>query len=99
MNRYQFTNKAVEDLSTVWNCAFDIWSKIRADEYYAELVDKCVNMVGEPNLGRSYSGIISAVKGVKINKHIIFYRVINKDLIEIERIIHERLDLRSRMGE
>jgi len=99
MNRYQFTNKAVEDLSNVWNFTFDTWSKIRADKYYSDLVDTCVEMAGKPFLGRNYSNIIETVKGVKINRHIIFYRTIKDDLIEIERILHERMDTNWRVAE
>ncbi|MEM9546738.1 MAG: type II toxin-antitoxin system RelE/ParE family toxin [Bacteroidota bacterium] len=99
MNRYQFTNKAVEDLSNVWNFTFDTWSKTQADKYYSDLVDKCVEMAGKPFLGRNYSNITETVKGVKINRHIIFYRTINDDLIQIERILHERMDTCWRVAE
>ena len=93
MNRCQFTYKAVEDLSNVWNLTFDTRSKIHADKYYAELVDTCMEMAGKPFLGRNYSDILETVKGVKINRHIIFYREIREDSIQIERILHERMDV------
>ena len=98
MNSYQFTNKAVEDLSNVWNFTFDTRSKMRADRYYSELVDTCVEMAGKPSLGRNYSGIIEALKGVKINRHVIYYRMIKEDQIEIERILHERMDTSWRIA-
>ena len=92
MSRCQFTYKAVEDLSNVWNLTFDTRSKRDADKYYAELVDTCIEMAGKPFLGRNYSDILEAVKGVKINRHIIFYRAVREDAIQIERILHERMD-------
>lgn len=92
MSSYQFTNKAVEDLSNIWNFIFDTRSKMQADKYYAELMDACVEMAGKPFLGRNYSGVVERLKGVKINRHIIFYRVIKEGVVEIERILHERMD-------
>ena len=92
MSRCQFTYKAVEDLSNVWNLTFDTRSKKDADRYYTELVDTCIEMAGKPFLGRNYSDILEAVKGVKINRYIIFYREVKEDAIQIERILHERMD-------
>jgi len=98
MSRFQFTKKAIEDLSNVWNFIFDTRSKAQADQYYSELVDICVEMAARPFLGRNYSGVVETLKGVKINRHIIFYRKVKEDVIEIERILHERMDVHWRIG-
>lgn len=99
MSNYQFTNKAVEDLSNVWNYTFDTWSKVRADKYYSELVDTCIETSAKHFMGRSYSRLNENLKGIKINRYIIFYRVLKEDLIEIERILHERMDTHWRITE
>lgn len=33
MPKYILTNKAVEDLSTIWNYTFEVWSETQADKY------------------------------------------------------------------
>ena len=33
MAKYKLTNKAVEDLSDIWNYTFDHWSERQADFY------------------------------------------------------------------
>lgn len=99
MNNYQFTNKAVEDLSDIWNYTRDRWSEKQADKYYNEIIEKCAGIADSPRLGRSYAGITKSLEGVKVNKHIIFYRIVSVELIEIERILHERMDLKSRIIE
>lgn len=38
MAKVRFTNKAVEDLSEIWNYTFDKWSESQADIYYTSLV-------------------------------------------------------------
>ncbi len=34
MANYILTNKAVDDLSSIWNYTFDFWSEQQADIYY-----------------------------------------------------------------
>ncbi|MEO1098856.1 MAG: type II toxin-antitoxin system RelE/ParE family toxin [Bacteroidota bacterium] len=34
---------------------------------------------------------------LKINRHIVFYRIISSELIEITRILHERMDLKNQL--
>lgn len=38
MAKYRFTNKAVEDLASIWNYTFDNWSERQADLYYEMLI-------------------------------------------------------------
>jgi toxin ParE1/3/4 len=52
-----------------------------------------------PYIGRSYECIINNLFGLKVGRHIIFYRKIKneKATIEITRILHERMDLKNRI--
>ena len=34
MPNYHLTNKAVADLSAIWNYTYDYWSEKQADNYY-----------------------------------------------------------------
>ena len=38
MAEYKLTNKAVEDLSKIWDFTFEVWSKKQADKYYEYLI-------------------------------------------------------------
>ncbi len=52
-----------------------------------------------PILGKNYEGISNQLLGLKTNRNIIFYRTLEKDYIEITRILHERMDLKKRITE
>ena len=39
MVRYKFTNKAVEDLTKIWNYTVIEWSESQADIYYEMLIE------------------------------------------------------------
>lgn len=99
MIKYYLTNKAVEDLSNIWNYTFDEWSERQADKYYQELIDSFREITENPNVGKNYAEIRSDLYGLRVTRHIIFYRIINKDKIEITRILHKRMDLKNRIKE
>jgi len=99
MPNYKLTNKAVADLSKIWEYTFEVWSEKQADKYYDGLISNCVEIAENPDFGKNYKGISKQLLGIKSNRHIIFYRSINKDYVEITRILHERMDLKKRITE
>ncbi len=99
MAEYVLTNKAVADLNEIWQYTLENWSEKQADKYYKMLLDSCQDIANNPGLGKNYSGIKTELFGLKANRHIIFYRKLNANLIEITRILHERMDLKTRISE
>jgi toxin ParE1/3/4 len=99
MPNYKLTNKAIKDLKSIWNYTFDTWSENQADKYYEQILKYCERLSAEPEKGKKYFGLIDGLRGSKINKHIIFYREISKNTIEIERVLHEQMDLKSHLEE
>ncbi len=98
MAKYFLTNKAVDDLSNIWNYTYNVWSEKQADKYYNQLIDYCQDISENPKLGKRYDEIDSNILGYKANQHIIFYRIKQQD-IEIVRILHGKMDLKSKMRE
>jgi toxin ParE1/3/4 len=99
MGRYQFTVKAVSDLSDIWEYTASNWSEDQADKYYKMLVDGCERLSKDTDLGKKYPEVASTIFGFRTGQHIIFYRVLQTGDIEIIRILHARMDLKSRMEE
>lgn len=99
MFKYKLTNKAVEDLTNIWNYTFDKWSEKQADKYYEMLLENCQNIAEDPKIGKKYEGVKNELLGLKVNRHIIFYRQLDNKQIEITRILHERMDLENRINE
>jgi len=99
MARYVLTNKAVKDLSDIWNYTFDNWSERQADKYYQMLIENCEEISKNPNIGKNYEGVVTRLFGYRTGRHIIFYRIVNTNEIEITRILHERMDLKNRIKE
>jgi toxin ParE1/3/4 len=99
MNRYVLTNKAVEDLSRIWDYTFDAWSESQADNYYFELLEDCQELCENQGMGKNYVEVDQNIYGFRSGKHIIFYRSLSENEIEIVRILHSRMDLESRIQE
>lgn len=99
MANYILTNKAVEDLSKIWDYTFETWSETQADRYYYILLDSCQELADEKVHGKNYPEVKEDILGFKAGLHIIFYRKLKGSKIEIARILHSRMDLKSRMQE
>jgi toxin ParE1/3/4 len=94
---YSISSKARLDLIGIWEFTKDYWSVHQADRYYQIIVDKFLEISSNPNMGKSYDDLRSGYRGVNVKSHIIFYRISDEKSIEIVRILHQRMDFKSRM--
>lgn len=99
MAKYILTNKAVDDLSKIWNYTIDKWSESQADKYFRMLLENINDISINPDFGKNYSGVIEDLLGFRAGRHIIFYRKIDFDRVLIIRILHERMDLKRQIIE
>lgn len=99
MAKPRFTNRAVDDLTNIWEYTLVKWSERQADYYYEMLISSCTEIANAPDLGKEYHSIASDLFGLRANRHIIFYRVLDSQIVEIIRILHVRMDLKSRILE
>jgi len=97
MAKYKLSNKAVDDLTKIWDYTFEAWSEKQAIKYYESLISICQKIADNPELGKTYEGISNQLLGIKVNRHIIFYRTVNPNYIEITRILHGRMDLKNQI--
>jgi toxin ParE1/3/4 len=99
MAKYSLSNKAIEDLSKIWEYTYETWSELQAEKYYYLLLDACQDLADGNLSGKSYPEINAEISGYKAGRHIIFYRKTKTSGIEVSRILHERMDLKSRIQE
>jgi len=88
MSKYNFTNKALDDLINIWDYTVEEWSENQAEKYYNLIIASCADLANNPQFGKPFEIISLNVLGYKCGEHIIFYREISKNEIEIERILH-----------
>jgi len=95
MGKFYLTKKAVEDLNDIWNYTIETWSENQAEIYYLLLIDSCQELANKPNLGKSYEIIEKNVLGYRTGQHIIFYRIVTEKEIEVVRVLHGMMDMKS----
>lgn len=99
MASYTLTNKAVLDLSSIWNYTVDTWSEKQADKYYFMLLETCQDLADGKVSGKNYPEISADILGFRIGEHILFYRKLSQDKVEIARILYTQMDLKNRIQE
>lgn len=99
MAKYVLTNKAVEDLTRIWDYIDEVWSENQADKYYELIISAFEEIAESPALGKSYAALSKEILGFKVGKHIIFYTILKPDEVQIVRILHSRMDLKNRLRE
>lgn len=97
MAKFHFTNKSLEDLIEIWDYTIEEWSEKQAEKYYDLIMASCMDLTTNPQLGKSYDILSLNVLGYKCGEHIIFYREILKNEIEIVRVLHGMMDLKNKI--
>ncbi|MEH6681594.1 MAG: type II toxin-antitoxin system RelE/ParE family toxin [Sediminicola sp.] len=96
-NRYQISRQAVEDLNNIWIYTFHKWSKEQADRYY-NLIIREIEFIAENYLvGKSVEQTRKNYRKMKIRSHLIFYRKIGDEIVEIVRILHQGMDIKKHL--
>ena len=97
MAEFYLTNKAVEDLGDIWDYTVENWSENQAEIYYFLIVNSFQKLANRPSQGKPYEGVESGVFGFRIGQHVVFYRLISVNEIEIVRILHGMMDLKNHL--
>jgi toxin ParE1/3/4 len=95
---YRISKKAVADLDEIWFYTVEKWSLAQADRYYSLIFNEIDHICETPTTGRVMDHIRKGYRAAKVKSHLIFYRIVD-EAIEITRILHERMDIDSRLTE
>jgi toxin ParE1/3/4 len=97
MAKFSFTNRALDDLIEIWDYTVEQWSENQAEKYYNLIMASCMDLANNPQLGKSYNIISQNLLGYKCGEHIIFYKEIVKNEIEIARVLHGMMYLKNKI--
>jgi len=98
--KYYISNEATNDLGKIWLYTFENWSPEQADRYINLIFDEIEFLSKKPKLGIDYSHVREGYYCSNVKSHLIFYRINLKiDVIEVVRILHQQMDIESRLNE
>jgi|SRR5665647_405798 len=95
---YVISKKAVSDLEEIWLYTVEKWSVEQADRYYNLIFDEIDYICKNENAGKPMEHVRKGYRASKVKFHLIFYKVSN-DIIEIVRVLHERMDIENRLND
>ncbi len=98
--KYKISKKAASDLKEIWLYTFENWSIEQADRYYNLLFDEIEYLSQNPGAGKDYSHVRKGCFRSTVKSHFIFYRVNSRSkILEVIRILHQRMDIESRLAD
>ncbi len=95
---FSINKKAVSDLEEIWLYIVEKWSIEQADRYYHLIFDEINYNCKNNNAGKPMEHVRKGYRAPKVKSHLIFYRVL-PGMIEIIRILHERMDIENRLND
>ena len=94
-NKYRISKQAIVDLNKIWVYTFNKWSKNLADRYYDLLIEEIDFVADNFMVTKSYEQTRKNYRVSKMKSHLIFFRKGDEGMIEIVRILHQRMDLKK----
>ncbi len=96
---FTLTHKARKDLKSIATYTQRRWGKNQR-RIYAKQFDDVFHMLADnPDAGNSCDYIKDGYRKFPNSSHIIFYLILSDEQIEIVRILHKRMDARSRLAD
>lgn len=99
INKYRISEQAIDDLNDIWTYTFHKWSKEQADRYYDVIIGEIKFVADNFMIGKSAEQTRKNYRYSKIKSHLIFYRKTENGIVEIVRILHQRMDLKKWLAE
>lgn len=97
---YKISKQAEIDLENIWLYTFEEWSLEQADRYYDLIFDEIEFIAENPNSGKDYNHVRKGYYRSKVKSHFIFYRInLEKEIVEIIRILHQQMDIENRLND
>jgi toxin ParE1/3/4 len=93
MADFELTKKAKSDLKDIAIYTQNTWGKHQRNIYLTALDKSFYALAADHLKGRDCGEIRSGYRKHNVGKHAVYYREINANLIEIVRILHERMDI------
>ena len=95
--KYRLRRQAESDLVEIWNYTAVRWGLSQAERYVSQVLNMLDMLGGNPRLGSSASEVRSGYRKKAVGSHIIFYRE-DDGVIDVVRILHQRMDLQHHLN-
>jgi toxin ParE1/3/4 len=99
MTRFVLSPAAIKDIDAIWDYTADTWNERQAHAYVSKIRDACHSLADGRSHGRSIDSVRSGYRKLPVGSHFLVYRRIDGNVIDVVRVLHNRMDLPSRLSE
>lgn len=97
--RFTISKKANQDIEKIWLYTYENWSLEQADRYYNLILDEIEFIAENFESGKSGDYIKEGYRASIVKSHIIFYKRSKSNIVEIIRVLHQKMDIENRIEE
>lgn len=97
--RYAISKKANQDIEKIWLYTYENWSLEQADRYYNLILDEIEFIAENFESGKSVDYLKEGYRASIMKSHIIFYKKSTSNIVEIIRVLHQKMDIENRIEE
>ena len=99
MSQYVISEKALQDINNLWIYTAENSSVAQVNRYYNLIFDEIEYIINNFDMARDCGKILKSYKYSKVKSHLIFFKKDKMNEIEVIRVLHERMDIESRLKE
>jgi Plasmid stabilization system protein len=99
MAAYIISKEALEDINNIWLHTLESRSLEQADRYYNLILNEIEYISDNFEVGQDIGYIRMGYRYSKIKSHLIFYKKSKSETIEIVRVLHEKMNIASRLND
>jgi toxin ParE1/3/4 len=92
---YKIGEHAIKDIENIWLYTVEHWSVEQADRYYNLIFEEIEYITNHFESGKDISSVRKDYRYSKVKSHLIFYRKSKSGVVEIIRVLHERMDVEN----
>jgi toxin ParE1/3/4 len=91
MPSFRVTRAAENDLIEIGRYTREHWSETQYRRYVTRLDDRFHLLAENPELGVACNDVQMGYRRYLEGSHVIFYRVVDAEIVEVVRILHQRM--------
>lgn len=99
MSNYIISKKVLEDIDAIWVYTAENWSVEQANRYYNLIFDEIEYIAQNFMMAKDFGLIRKAYRYSKVKSHLVFFKKNKLNEIEVIRVLHEKMDIESRLNE
>ena len=99
MSQYVISEKALQDINNLWIYTAENSSVAQVNRYYNLIFDEIEYIINNFDMARDCGKILKSYKYSKVKSHLIFFKKDKMNEIEVVRVLHEKMDVESRLIE